>query len=320
MDKQIKEPEVLVIGAGPAGLTAGIYAARSKLDTLILEDELVGGQIRDARFIENFPGFNRISGVELADHMREQSISAGVELDEFDSILSLNLTDDEKIIETARFIYRPQALIIAAGMRRKKLPIPEEKQFHGNGIHYCELCDGHLYEGKEIAVIGGGGAAVGAAIALTKFATKVTIIHRSNSFRADKKDQDALFNNPKIEVIWSTKVVGAVGDKILHALVLEMADSSRRKITVDGAFVYIGSSPRTEMYVRDLKLDSYGNIIAGESCETNIPGVFVAGDVRTKSVRQLTTAVSDGTVAAIMAEQYINNLRRGKLYGKSVYN
>lgn len=312
MDKQIKKPEVLVIGAGPAGLTAGIYAARFKLDTLILEDELVGGQIRDAYVVENFPGFNRISGGELADLMREQSIGAGAQLDEFDHIISATLTENEKIIETDSFIYQPQALIIAAGMKRKELPIPQEKKFHGNGIHYCELCDGHFYEGKEVAVIGGGSAAVGAALALTKYATKVTVINRSNIFRAEKKNQEELFSNPKITVLWNTKVVGAIGDSKLQAAILEDMDGkSIGELKVDGIFVNIGSFPRTQIYARDIKLDEYGNIIADESCETNIPGVFVAGDVRTKPIRQLTTAVSDGTVAAAMAEKYIMKLRRG---------
>ncbi|MBB5337345.1 NAD(P)/FAD-dependent oxidoreductase [Pectinatus brassicae] len=321
MEKQIKKPDVLIIGAGPAGLTAGIYAARLKLDTLILEDELVGGQIRDASLIQNYPGFKSISGSELIERMREQSVVAGAKLDEFDRVLLATLTGAEKKIETEGFIYYPKTLIIAAGMKQKELPIREEKQFHGNGIHYCEICDGHLYEGKEIAVVGGGSAAVGAAISLTKYASRVTLIHRSGTLRADKKSQEELFSNPKIKVMWNTKILGAFGDKQLQTLLIqEEADQDKREMKMDGVFVYIGSLPRTEMYAQDLELDNYGNIVAGESCETNIPGVFAAGDVRTKKIRQLTTAVNDGTVAALMAERYILELRRRDVYDKGVLN
>lgn len=311
MNKPVKEPDVLIIGAGPAGLTAGIYAARSKLNTLILEDELVGGQIRDAYLVENYPGYGRISGSELSELMREQSVAAGAELDEFDRILSAKLTHTEKEIETETAIYRPQALIIAAGMKRRELPIPQESQFRGKGIHYCEICDGRFYEGKELVVAGGGSAAVGAALSLTKYASKVTLIHRSGSLKAEKKLQEELFANPKIQVLWNTHIKGATGTDKLEALLIEGgAEQTPRELKVDGVFVYIGSIPRTEIYQPALTLDAYGNIVAGESCETNIPGVFAAGDVRTKLIRQLTTAVSDGTVAALMAEQYIMQLRR----------
>ena len=306
MDKEIRKPDVLIIGSGPAGLTAGIYAARFKLDTMIIEDELVGGQIREAYMVENYPGFTTIGGEELVDKMKEQALKSGTKIDEFDYIVKVDLKDDQKIIETSMYIYHPQVVIIAAGMKRKELPIPEEKKLRGKGIHYCELCDGYLYEAKNIAVIGGGNSAVGAALALTKYALKVFILNRGNAFQVDKISLEKLINNPKIEIKYNTKVKKAVGVDWLQGLILEDEHNEEYALDVQGAFVYIGSTPRTQLYVDYLEIDKAGNIIADETCKTNVKGVFVAGDVRSKKVRQLTTAVSDGTVAAILAEEYIN--------------
>jgi len=306
VNKTEKELDLLIIGAGPAGLTAGLYAARLKLNTLILEDELVGGQIRDAYVVENYPGFTSIGGSDLTDKMREQSTLAGAVIDEYDTILSVKLTNDEKVIETEQYLYKPKAVIIASGAKRRELPIPEEKKFHGNGIHYCELCDGHLYEGKHIGVIGGGSSAVGAADFLSKYAAKVTLIHRSDKLRADKKSQEDLFANKKVEVVWDSEVKHALGDDKLTAVLLEDPQSKEHtELKLDGIFVYIGSIPRTQMYKDYINVDEYGNIVASETCETNVQGVFAAGDVRQKLFRQLTTAVSDGTVSALMAERYI---------------
>lgn len=306
MNKKEKELDLLIIGAGVAGLTAGLYAARLKLDTLIIEDGLVGGQIRDAYVVENYPGFNRIGGRELTDRMQEQSKLAGAVIDEFDSILSVTLTDEEKVIETENYRYRPKAVIIASGAKRRELPIPEEKKFHANGIHYCELCDGHLYEGKHVAVIGGGSSAVAAADYLSKYAGKVTLIHCLNQLQADKKSQEELFANSKVEVLWNFEVKQVIGDAILEGIVLENSETKEcTELKLDGIFVYIGYLPRTEMYKDYVDIDDDGNIVAGETCETNVKGVFAAGDVRKKLFRQLTTAVSDGTVAALMAEEYI---------------
>lgn len=305
MIKPEKMLDVLIIGAGAAGLTAGIYTGRFKLKTLILEDAIVGGQINDAYVVENYPGFDQIKGVDLIARMQEQAERAGAQIDEFDSIISVRLTHGEKVIETQTAIYRPVVVIIASGMKRRELPIPEEKMFRGKGIHYCELCDGHLYEDKSIAVAGGGNAAVDAANFLTKYAKKVFLIHRSQKLKADAVSKEKLFKNSKTIFLPNTRIIGARGDHTLQSLILEDVESQTvRELLIDGVFVYIGSEPKTELY-KDVMLDSFGNIIANESCETNIPGVFAAGDVRTKMVRQLTTAVSDGTVAALGAERYI---------------
>ncbi|AKA68865.1 FAD-dependent pyridine nucleotide-disulfide oxidoreductase [Clostridium scatologenes] len=306
MIKKEKKLDLLIIGSGPAGLTAAIYAARLKLKTLILEDELVGGQIKDAYTVENYPGFISISGSDLIDKIQNQAINYGVEIDEFDKIVSVKLTNNEKIIETKSYIYKPKAVIIAAGAKKRELPISEEKNFHGKGIHYCELCDGHLYEGKHIAVVGGGNSAVQAANFLSKYAKKITLIHKRNYLRADKKNQQELFDNKKVEILWNSKIQHAIGDNKLEAVLIEN-EKETYKLDLDGIFVYIGVTPRTDLYKDYLNLNSSGNIEASETCETNIKGVFAAGDVRTKPFRQLTTAVSDGTTAALMAEKYIKN-------------
>lgn len=304
--KPIKKIDVVIIGAGVAGLTAGIYAAMQKLDTLILEDQLVGGQILDANVVENYPGFTSTSGSSLAERMHEQAISLGANIDEFDSIVSVKLTDAEKIVETDRFIYHPKAVIIAAGMKRRPLPIKEETKYRSRGIHYCELCDGHMYEGKEIAVIGGGRGGVGAALSLSKYATKITLIHHGDKLAADPRTIEKLQADSKIHVMLNSEVVSAAGDGHLESLTIaDLNTQKHHELKVQGAFVFVGWLARTDIYKDYIKLDAGGNIIAGEDCKTNVLGVFAAGDVRQKLVRQLTTAVSDGTIAAVMAEEYI---------------
>ncbi|WP_346356056.1 NAD(P)/FAD-dependent oxidoreductase [Azotosporobacter soli] len=304
--KQDKNIELLIIGGGAAGLTAGIYGARAKLETLIIEDELVGGQIRDAYAIENYPGFSSVGGVELAERMQRQSLEAGAVIDDLDAVVSVKLSAAEKIVETNKYRYHAKALIIAAGSKRRQLPIAEEEKFRGNGIHYCELCDGRFYEGKHIAVVGGGSAAVGAVQHLSNYAAKITLIHRSEKLRADQKSQQALMENEKVEILWNSEIKEALGNERLSGVIVEnRLDGTRRQIELDGIFVYIGSVARTGIYKDYLTLDAEGNLVAGEDCKTDVEGVFVAGDVRSKRIRQLTTAVSDGTIAALMAEEYI---------------
>lgn len=313
MQKTIKELELLIIGAGAAGLSAGIYAAMLKVDTLILEDQLIGGQILDAYSVENYPGFISTTGAELMDIMHQQAEKQGAKVDEFDTIISVKLTDNEKIVETDSYIYKPKAVIIAAGMKRRTLPLPEETKFKSKGVHYCELCDGHLYEGKKIVVVGGGRAGVGAAISLTRYAQEIILIHHRDTLQAEAKVIDQLLANPKIKVMYNTEIVTLQGDKHLEQVVVENNQTKEQTtLEVPGMFVFIGWIPRTDMYAPYLDLDSQGNIIAGEDCQTKVAGVFVAGDVRSKKIRQLTTAVSDGTVAALNAEEYLGELKNSK--------
>ncbi|KEI10206.1 thioredoxin reductase [Clostridium sp. K25] len=311
MNKPNKVIDVLIIGSGPAGLTAGIYASRLKFSTLILEDEIIGGQIRNAYKIENYPGFINISGIDLIKNIQEQAITSGCIIDEFDKILSVKLTNDKKIIETQSYIYNAKTVIIASGAKRRQLPIPEENNFHGKGIHYCELCDGHMYEGKHIAIIGGGNSALLAVKFLSMYAEKITIIQQFDYFQAEKKIQEETFNNPKVNIIWNSEVKHAIGNNKLSKIVIEnIQTNTTSELSVDGIFVYIGFIPSTELYKDYIALDEFGNILADETTKTNVEGVFAAGDVRSKLFRQLTTATADGTVAALMAEKFINKINK----------
>ena len=306
MEKEHKVLDLLIIGGGVTGLTAALYAGRMKLKTLVLEGDLLGGQIVNAHEIENYPGFASIKGSELVEKIQQQAEFFGANIDEFDSIVKVKLTDSKKTIETSSFIYEPKAVIIATGMTRRKLPLPEEARFLSKGIHYCELCDGHMYQDKIIAVVGGGNAAFDAAKFLTKYAKKLYIIHRNASLTADILTQESLIKNPIVEVLLNTEIVKAEGSTALETLQLhDKKENKDYPLQVDGLFVNIGVVPNTAMFAEDLKVDGAGNIIAGEDCKTNVAGVFAAGDVRAKLIRQLTTATADGTVAALMAEKYI---------------
>jgi len=308
MEKRHKALDVIIIGCGVTGLTAALYTGRMKLSTLVLEADLVGGQIVNAHEIENYPGFASIKGSELVEKIRQQAEFFGASIDEFDRIVNVEFTNEKKIVETESYIYEPKAVIIATGMTRRKLPLPEEKHFLSKGIHYCKLCDGHMYQDKIVAVVGGGNAALDAAKFLTKYAKKLYIIHRSPALTADALTQERVLENSMVEVLLNTEIQKASGNKVLEKLTLY--DKNKDKtydLPVDGLFVDIGVVPNTSMFSKYINIDSAGNILAGEDCKTNIEGVFAAGDVRAKQVRQLTTAAADGTVAAILAEKYIGN-------------
>jgi len=310
MGKKHKAIDIIIIGGGIAGLTAALYTGRMKLTTLVLESELIGGQIVNAHGIENYPGFASIRGDELVAKIQQQAESFGAVVDEFDKIVAVKLTGTEKIVETESMIYEPGVVIIASGMTRRKLMLAEEERYLGKGIHYCELCDGHMYQDKTIAVIGGGNAALDAANFLTKYAKKIYVIQRSAALVADLISQERLRKIPMAEVLLSTEIRGLKGNKVLEALQLyDKAGDRSYDLAVDGVFVNIGVMPNTAMFAETITLDKAGRIIAGEDCHTNLNGVFVAGDVRTKLVRQLTTAAADGTVAAIMAEKYLQDIR-----------
>lgn len=306
MVKEIKELDLIIIGGGPAGLTAAIYAGRAKLNTLLLENKILGGQVRNSFTIENYPGFKSIQGGKLADLFQEQAAEFGAVIDEFDLIEKIDLSEEEKVIETETFIYKPKAVIIATGAIPRKLPIKGEKNFAGKGIHYCAVCDGAMYEGKNIAVVGGGNAALEEALFLTKFAEKVYLIRRYNYFKGEQSVIDEVFNHPKIEVLLNEDVIEAKGQDFLNSVVLRNTlDGIISELKVDAIFGYIGTEPKTEEVKKYLNLNEQGYIITNEDMETNIKGVYAAGDVREKKYRQITTAVSDGTIALLNAEKYI---------------
>ncbi|KHD35889.1 thioredoxin reductase [Clostridium acetobutylicum] len=306
--KKEKILDLIIIGAGPAGLTAGIYSSRAKLDFIILENELVGGQIRETPSIENFPGFDSISGADLADKMQEHAEKAGAVIDEFGNITSVKLTDTEKIIETGDTIYKPKSVIIATGSKSRPLPVPEEKKLRGKGIHYCELCDGAMYDGKDIVVVGGGNSAIDAAIFLTKYAKNLTVVHRSEKLRAEMRSQDELFKHNNVKLLLNTQIKHVEGENSIENIVLENSKTGEKSsLKADAIFVYIGTMPKTELFKDFIDLTELGHIKTNENLETNIKGVFAAGDVREKEIRQLTTAVNDGSIASLMAEKYIRN-------------
>ena len=308
MTKERRTKDVIIIGAGMAGLTAALYAGRSNLSTLVLENAIVGGQISNAVGIENYPGLLNVSGSDLIATVQQQAENAGAEVDEFDMIERVELTGTPKIVETQSCIYEAKAVIITSGMERRKLPLKEEPKYSGRGVHYCELCDGHMYQGKTIAVMGGGNAAVDAANFLTKYASELYLIHRS-ALRADKISQDKLFANPKVKVLLETEVRALHGEgKLTSITIYDKAKGEERELPVDAIFVNIGVVPNTHLFEGQVKMTESGRILAGEDCRTNLPGVFAAGDVREKEIRQLTTAAADGTTAALLAEKYIESL------------
>ena len=278
MAKEIKKKDIIIIGAGMAGLTAALYAGRMNLSVLVLENALVGGQIANATGIENYPGHKVIAGGDLIATVQQQAESFGAEVDEFDPIERVDLTKSPKIVETEGCIYEADVVIIASGMNRRKLPLAEEAKYAGRGVHYCELCDGHMYQDKVIAVMGGGNAAV---------------------------------KNEKATICLNTEIKALHGDgKLETVTVVDKATGQEQEVAVDGIFVNIGVIPNTELFKGQVEMDESGRIIAGEDCRTNLPGVFAAGDVRVKEIRQLTTAAADGTTAALLAEQYLSKMRQ----------
>lgn len=303
--------DLIIIGGGPAGLTAAMYAGRAKLDTLLLENELVGGQVRNSYTIENYPGFKSIGGGDLADIFQEQARDLGANIDEFDSIEKIYISDDEKIIETESYVYQPKAVIIATGAAPRKLPIPQEEQFSGRGIHYCAICDGALYQGKKVAVVGGGNSALEESIFLTRFAEKVYLIRRYDYFKGEQSLIDEVFNNPKIEVLLNKDLIQANGKEFLESVIIKDTKTQESSsLDVNAVFGYIGTEPRTKEVKDYIKLNEQGYIITDEDLQTNIQGVYAAGDVRQKKYRQITTAVSDGTIALLNAEKYILRKRK----------
>lgn len=308
MEKERRKRDVVIIGAGMAGLTAALYAGRSGLSVLVLESELVGGQIANAAGIENYPGFLSVGGSELISTVQNQAEKFGAVVDEFDAIVRVDLSAQPKIVETESAVYEAGAVILASGMKRRKLSLTEAARYEGRGVHYCELCDGQAYQGKKVAVIGGGNAAVDAAEYLSKLAAKLYLIQRSE-LRADAASVNRLRGHGNVEILLHTEPRALSGDKRLTAAtIFDRKAETTKELPLDAIFVNIGVEPNTALFADQVKTDKAGNIIAGEDCRTNLDGVFAAGDIRTKEVRQLTTAAADGTTAALGAVKYLRSL------------
>ena len=315
MEKQTIKTDLVIIGAGPAGISAGIYAARAGLSPVIFDDGIVGGQVSQSSVVENYPGFAEISGKELAEKFRRHLSALGTEVDEFDSIESVEFSGDIKRIITESRVYEPKAVIIATGASPKPLPLENADRFAGKGIHYCALCDGSAYKGKTVGVVGGGSAAVEEALYLSNIAEKVIMIRRKDSFHAEKTLVERAEAASNIEIRYNTDLVEiGGGDRLEYAVVRNMTDSPQKneteRIPLSAIFAYIGNSPRTELFQGSVRLDANGYIPTDEEMRTSIGGVFAAGDVRVKRYRQIVTAVSDGAIAALSAEKYISSMKR----------
>lgn len=300
--------DVIIIGGGPAGLTAALYTSRNKLSTLLIEKGLVGGNINEAEKVDNYPGFPAgIGGMELTTLMHEQASLYGTEVIN-DDVVSVKAEDKIKIVITAQGDFSAKALIIAGGSERQKLNVPGEKEYTGKGVSYCATCDAPFFRDKRVAVVGGGNAALYEALHIAKFASKVSLIHRRDQFRATPVVQDKVFAEAKIECIWNAVVKEVQGETFVNRLKLEDVRTGKESyLEMDGVFVAIGLIPNTA-YLKDIvPLDEKGAVIVNNKMETVVPGVFAAGDIRINSIRQVIAAAGDGAIAAISATSYIEN-------------
>jgi thioredoxin reductase (NADPH) len=308
----MKQYDLIIIGAGPAGLSAGIYAGRAMLNALIIEQGQDGGQILQTAEIENYPGSElEESGATLIDRMSAQVKKFGIEK-VYDTVKEVSLEGKIKTVLCDRESYQAKTVIIAGGATAKPIGCIGEDEFRGRGISFCGTCDAPFFKGLHVYVVGGGDAALEEAIYLTKFARKVTIIHRRRVLRAAKSIQEKAFNNEKIDFMYHTVIKEVKGDGLLESMILEnVKDGSITEIKADpndgtfGIFVFIGYNPATEIYRGKLNLNEKGYIITDEDMKTNIEGVFAAGDIREKSLRQVITAAADGAIAAVQAGKYI---------------
>lgn len=297
--------DIVIIGAGCAGLSAAIYACRAGKKVLVLEENYYGGQIVNTPHIENYPGIQKISGYEFAFGLYEQAKALGTEVI-FAKAESIRNTDTAKEVITADAVYPCKSIILATGAKNRMLGLEKEKELTGKGVSYCAVCDGAFYKGKDVAVCGGGNTALQDALHLSKNCKKVYIIHRRGQFRAEEQLQEQIGEKKNIIPLMEYKVRQLLGDDMLEGIIMEnVVDGKKETLQLQGLFIAIGQEPDNYRFGDFVALDEKGYIIAGEDCKTSIGGVFVAGDCRTKQVRQLTTAAADGTVSALAACEYI---------------
>ncbi len=306
--------EVVIIGSGPAGLTAAIYAGRSQLSPLLITGNALGGQAATTSEVENYPGFpDGIGGMELTQLMQQQAERFGARV-QMDEVVEVNLRQHPFVVKTYSNTYEARSLIIATGVSPRLLGVPGEGEFQGRGVSYCATCDGFFYRDKKVAVVGGGDAAVEEAIYLTRFASRVYIIHRRNRLRAQKVVQQRAFDNDKIEFVWDSVVTEVLGqDTVTAVRTSNVKTGEETTLAVEGMFTYIGTIPNTRLFEAQLELDERGYIATDRGMHTSVPGVFAAGDVQERTLRQVATAVGSGAIAAMEAEKFITELE-GKAY------
>jgi len=300
--------DLIIIGGGPAGLTAALYAGRAGLKTLLVEKALLGGMVGTTYLIENYPGFpHGVSGIDLSRHLEEQAKKFGADF-YYGDVTEISVKDKKKILKIDGRQVEARALIIAAGTETKKLGVPGEEQFIGRGVSYCATCDGPFYKGKNIIVVGGGNSAIEEALFLTRYAAKISVVHRRNKLRADNILAEQALNDPKIFVVWDSQVEEILGSsRIEKVKTKNLVTGQTNFIPADGVFIYVGSRPNSGFVKGMINLNDDGYIKTDDNMKSSVPGIFAAGDIRAKSLRQVITAASDGAIAANSARQYIEH-------------
>ncbi|MBU3097852.1 MULTISPECIES: thioredoxin-disulfide reductase [Clostridium] len=300
--------DTIIIGGGPAGLSAGLYASRSRMDTLIIERAEFGGQVATTNEIDNYPGsIENCTGATLSKRMKQQAEEFGTQFAR-EEVVEVELEGDIKVIKCKDKTYKTKTIIIASGAFPRLSGFKNETELRGKGVSYCATCDADFFEDLDIAVLGGGDSAISEAIYLSKFGKTVTVIHRRSELRAAKSLQEKAFKNPKIKFVWDTIVEEAKGKEMLESLVLKNVKTGElSELKVEGCFVFVGYLPISELYKGKITMNERGDVITDENMKTNIPGVYAAGDIRVKLLRQVITASADGAIAATHAEHYIEN-------------
>jgi len=303
--------DVIVVGGGPAGLTAGLYLARARMDVVLIEKQLTGGAPALTEKIENYPGFPEpISGFELVDRMRRQAEGFGLAIVPFNPLEGLRDEGDVKVLQTAEGEMKAHAVVLAVGMHPATLGVPGEEEFHGKGVSYCATCDGAFFKDAVVAVVGGGNAAVEEAIFLTRFASKVIIVHRRDRLRAGGVLEERALSHPKMDFKWKKTVKEIRGDqKVTGLLLADVEGGGEEELAVDGVFMYVGNVPNTGEIKGIIDLDDMGFILTDESLQTSIAGIFAAGDVRSGAVWQVAAAVGEGVRAALRAQFHVESLK-----------
>ena len=298
---------MIIIGAGAAGLAAGIYGKRSGLKTLILEEKMAGGTTADAPLVENYPGFQSIGGRELAEKMVTHCRSIGVEIHELEKVVSLEFKGEKKIVETDKATYETKTVVIASGTRYRELGIPGEKEFRGRGVSYCGVCDGPLFKNKRVLVVGGGSSAVITALYLAELASEVKLTHRRGMLRAEEALVEALKNKRNVEILWNTEAKKIEGANVVgKALLFDNKTGETKELEVDGVFIQVGETPNSQLAKKaGVNVDGEGYIIVDMRQRTNIAGVYAAGDITNHPVKQVGTAVGQGITAALEAYGYV---------------